>query len=79
MDDELYRAIKAKAAQSGRPVAELIEDAVRKSLSHSTREVSKVAPLPTFGGSGTLPGVDLTSGASLLDTMDEDVAVVARR
>jgi hypothetical protein len=32
----------------------------------------ELAELPTFGGSGTLPGVDISDGNSLRDLMDED-------
>jgi hypothetical protein len=38
-----------------------------------------VSSLPTFGGSGVLPGVDLSSTAALRDVMEEDVARDARR
>jgi hypothetical protein len=79
IDDEVYRRVKAKAARLGRPVAELIEEAVRDSLRTSPREARPVEPLPVFGGSGTQPGVDLGSNAAVRDVMDEGVALHARR
>jgi hypothetical protein len=69
IDDDLYRRAKAAAARSGRPVGELIEDAVRDALAPA-RSPEVVRPLPRFGGSGVRPGVDLTDLRSLLDVMD---------
>jgi hypothetical protein len=71
ISDALYRRAKARAAASGRTVSELIEDAVRSSLEPRPSGATSAAPLPTFGGSGVQPGVDLTSEASLRDLMDE--------
>jgi hypothetical protein len=71
IDDDLYRRAKAKAAESGRTVGELIEDAVRAVLAPRPRSAPPVPDLPTFGGSGVLPGVDLGDAAALGDLMDE--------
>lgn len=80
IDDELYRMVKAKAARAGRTVAEVIEDALRAAMAQRTPGArSDLPPLPTAGERGTLPGVDLTSAASLLDTLDEGEPLVARR
>lgn len=80
IDDELYRMVKARAARAGRTVAEVIEEALRAAMAERRPGARPdLPPLPTSGGGGTLPGVDLTSAASLLDTLDEDVALVARR
>lgn len=80
IDDDLYAEVKARAARSGRTVAEVIEDALRRAMSRPDRESTvEVAPLPTFGGSGVLPGIDLASNAGLRDAMEEDVEVDARR
>lgn len=79
IDDELYREVKAQAARAGRTVGELIEDAVRRSVS-STGPAAPAPPLPpltVYGGSGVLPGVDLTSNASLREVMDREEAVDA--
>jgi hypothetical protein len=80
LDDELYRQVKMNAARTGRTIADVIEDALRTSLTKSDPEVSRPLPaLPTFGQRGPLPGVDLTSNAAALDSMDEEVPAVARR
>lgn len=80
IDDDLYRAVKARAARTGRPVAAVIEDAVRESLARSEAAASKsLQPLPTFGGSGVREGVDLSSNAAVLEVLDEDEPVDALR
>ncbi len=71
IEDQLYRRVKARAAQTGRTVGEVIEDAVREALRPRRAPEQGVAPLPVFGGSGVLAGVDLTSNAALADVMDE--------
>lgn len=75
IDDALYRAVKARAAASGRTVGDVIEDALRHALRDRDRQDDDLPPLPTFGAGGTLPGVDLADGAALRDLMDagEDV------
>lgn len=78
IDDALYRRTKAAAARAGRTVSDLVEDALRTSLS-AKRETADIAELPTFGGTGTLPGVDLSSNAALLATMDDDAGLDALR
>ncbi len=80
IDDELYHEVKAQAARTGRTVGALIEDAVRRSVSSAVAEPAPpLAPLPVYGGSGVLPGVDLTSSASLREVMEADEAVDALR
>lgn len=73
IDDELYRTVKEQAVRTGRTVGELIEDAVRRSIATNETEGSvSVPPLPIYGGSGVLPGIDLTSNASLREVMEDD-------
>ena len=79
IDEALYRRVKSRAARSGRTVSEVIEDAVREALRPRSRELREPPPLPTFGGSGVLPGVDLTSNAAVLERMEEDGELDARR
>lgn len=76
--DELYRQAKAAAARRGRSVSQLIEDAVRVELLPAAPDRS-VPDLVVFGGSGTLPGVDLHDGAALADLLDRGVGVDALR
>jgi len=79
IDDDLYRRAKASAARRGITVGQLIEDAVRMALRPRTAEVTRVPDLPVYGGSGVLPGVDLTDPRRLRDVMDEGVGTRALR
>jgi hypothetical protein len=76
LDDALLAEVKARAAQSGRTMTEVIEDALRASLSRrgSTHTSRRSIKLPTYRGRGVKPGVDLDNGASLLELMDEHAA-----
>lgn len=75
IDDTLFRDAEATAARTGRTVSQVIEDAVREALQRSDRSPEDVAPLPTFGGTGVLPGVDLTSNAGVHEPMEEGTNV----
>jgi hypothetical protein len=79
IDEALYRRVKSRAAQTGRTVSEVIEDAVRVSLRPRSRDSSELPPLPVFGGSGVLPGVDLADNAALRERLDEETAEDALR
>jgi hypothetical protein len=79
IDERLYRQVKARAAEQGRTVGQLIEDAVREAVRPRPRSTQALPPLPVFGGSGTLPGVDLSDNAALLDLMEEGEPVDAMR
>ena len=69
LDDALLRRAKSLAAASGRSLNDFIADAVRAAVApRSTHHTASA--LPTFAGSGLLPGVDLDDAASLLDLMD---------
>lgn len=75
LDDQLFAELKKLAAEEGRPLAAVIEDALRESMARR-RAQSDRAPvrLPTFRGDGLMPGVDLDSNALLLDLMDKDTS-----
>ncbi len=79
IDDDLLRMLKERSAQTGRPVGALIEDAVRAALLRDQEGVAHLRPLPTYGGSGVLPGVDVSSASALLDEMDRDESTDALR
>lgn len=71
LDDDLLHDAKQAAAASGRTLTGLIEDALREALAkrHTPRAGAPV-DLPTFGGGGLQPGVDLDDNAALLDLME---------
>ncbi len=79
IDDDLYRRAKARAARAGRTVSEVIEDAVREALRPRRHGVTSPPPLPRFGGSGVMPGIDLADSAGLRDRMDEGQPLHALR
>ncbi len=80
IDDELYRSVKEHAARTGRTIGDVIEDALRRAFADDEHDDPAELPhLPTFGGSGTLPGVDVTSNVALREVMDHDVPVDALR
>jgi hypothetical protein len=73
MDDQLLRRAKWVAVETNRTLTAVIEDALRESLARRDA-VARAAPvtLPTVGGRGVRPGVDLDDSAALLDLMDND-------
>jgi hypothetical protein len=71
IDDELYREVKAKAARSGRTVAAVLEDAVRRGLRVSAQRATVRYEIRTTGQHGLQPGVDLSSNAAVAELMDE--------
>ena len=77
--EQLYRDAKARAASTGQTVSEVIEDAVREALRPTASDPPPVAPLPVFGGSGVLAGIDVTDSGSLLDAMDDGIGLDALR
>lgn len=79
IEDELLRRLKLRAAETGRTVGALIEDAVRVALETADDHRKVVDRLTTFGSQGVLPGVDLTSNAALRDAMDAGTDLDALR
>jgi hypothetical protein len=70
LDDEVTRAVKQEAAESGRTMTEVIETALRDAL---MRKAEPQKPfelgLPTVGGA-LRPGVDLTDRDALYELME---------
>ena len=79
IDETLYRRVKARAGATGQTVSEVIESAVREALRPRPASADPLPPLPTFGGSGVMPGVDLADSSALHDVMDADVPLDALR
>ncbi len=69
IDDQLLKYAKQQAAQRGCTLKQVIEDALRESLSHQRLE-SKPVKLETVSGTGLKPGINLDDGRSLNDIMD---------
>lgn len=72
IDDALLTTYKEIAAKSGKTLGEVIEEALRESLVRRREmEERPQVRLTTVGGTGLLPGVDITDNAALLDLMEE--------
>jgi hypothetical protein len=71
LDDDLLRDARAYAAATDRTLTRLIEDALREALTRrEARLARRRVRLPTSGGSGVQPGVDLDNSAALWDLRD---------
>jgi hypothetical protein len=73
IDDQLFRAAKKAAAESGRTLTAVVEDALRQALAVRSQPTAiDDFKLPVLRLGNPLPGVDLDNTAELLDLMDED-------
>lgn len=79
MDDDLYREVKARAARSGRTVAAVLEDAVRRGLHPDAQQAVRPYRVRPLGGGGLRPGVDLSSNAAVAEVMDDGGSIDALR
>ena len=70
IDDELYRRIKRRKADSGKTITALVDDAIRMYFARCVDAPKPDTDLPVFHGTGVLPGINLYSHSSLLDTME---------
>lgn len=72
LPDDLMKAVKRHAADTGRSLTAVIEDALRADLARKERlEARGPVTLPTYGSGGPLPGVDLDDSAALIERMEE--------
>ena len=70
IDENLLAEAKKHAAETGRTLTALMEDALRETLARrSSGGKRKPVKLKTVKGSGVLPGIDLDDSAALLDAM----------
>lgn len=68
LDDQLLRAAKRRAAESGRTLTALIEEGLRVILARPVEpERHRLPQLPRSGRDGLFPGVDLDDTARLND------------
>ena len=75
LDDQLLEEARLVAAATGRSLSELIEAALRESLTRrSNYGDRKPVVLTTFKGEGLRPGVNLDDSAALRDLMDQQGA-----
>jgi metal-responsive CopG/Arc/MetJ family transcriptional regulator len=68
LDEALLEEAQNLAVRSSCSLVEVIESALREYLErHRKATAHQHTVLPTFGGDGLLPGVDLDNSAALLD------------
>jgi len=79
IDDGLYREVKERAARSGRTVAAVLEDAVRRGLSPSDSGVRSRFTVQASGAGGLRPGVDLAVNSAVAEAMDDGTSLDALR
>ncbi len=70
IDDGLLRRAKSAAASGGRSLGDIIDDALRVALVERAPSRGDAVLLPTDGGSGLQPGVDLEDTEALVDLLD---------
>lgn len=79
IDDELVEFAKRRAAERGKTLGQVVEDALRRELATASAD----APRPTVpvfrGGNGPRPGVDLTSNRALYELLDDGLDLNQRR
>jgi hypothetical protein len=72
LDDALLAEVRSAAARTGRSMTQVIEDALREALARGKSGRPRPREkLPTFGGRGLQPGVDLDGSPALLELMDD--------
>ena len=70
LDDELFRALKKRAAETGRTMTQLVDEALREMLERSSDpSVAHDIPWVTVRGK-VRPGIDITDRDSLLEAME---------
>ena len=71
LHDRLLAEVKKFAAENGKTLTAVIEDALREVLARR-KDRKRLPPvrLTTFAGHGLQPGVDLDDSAALLDRME---------
>ncbi|MBU9762462.1 CopG family transcriptional regulator [Mycobacterium sp. TNTM28] len=79
IDDDLYREVKTRAARSGRTVAAVLEDAVRRGLERDEPAKRPRYTVQPLGSGGLRPGIDIAFNSTVAEAMDEGAAIDALR
>ncbi|MGH4012983.1 MAG: hypothetical protein ACRDSL_03420 [Pseudonocardiaceae bacterium] len=74
IEDSLLVRAKDAAARSRRSLGDVVNDALRLLLAERAPEARGRVRLPTFGGSGLQPGVDLEDKDALAALLDKGEA-----
>ena len=72
LDDRVLAEVKKYAAETGRTLSSVLEDALRETLARRSARVKGKRPvrLRTVKGDGVRPGVDFDDTAALLALME---------
>lgn len=79
IDDDLYREVKARAARSGRTVAAVLEDAVRRGLMGDPEPAKQPYAVRPFGVGGLRPNIDIAFNHSVAEALDQGLPLDALR
>ena len=74
IDDYLLSEAKAVAARTHRTIGSVFEDALRLMLARAddTRSTTRAVSLPSDGGSGLRPGVDLENKEQIAELLGDN-------
>lgn len=72
IDDDLLRKARGISAQTRQPLGDIIDDALRLMFERQVALSPSRVDLPTDGGSGLRPGVDLEDKESLADLLGDN-------
>ena len=76
LDDELWKQAKSVAAETGRTLSSVVEDALRTSLARqAANRRERIKLTVSDGDGGLIPGADISDSAALLDLMDEGLDI----
>jgi hypothetical protein len=70
LDEGLLRRAKERAASQGKTLSDVISDSLQVLLAEQPQPRQKIT-LPTFGGSGFQPGVDLEDKEALAVLLED--------
>ena len=71
IDDNLLSQARELATRSRRSLGDVVDDGLRLLLGRQVSDIDRVE-LPTFGGSGLRPGIDLEDKDALAALLDEE-------
>ncbi len=72
ISDALLRRAREESVKRNCSLSEVVEDALRASLTARPKSgrLARTRPMKTFCGTGLQPGVDLDASSALLDLME---------
>lgn len=79
IDEHLLRAAQQLAAAHDRRLGDVVDDALRLLLADRGTPKNPSVSLPSYGGSGLQPGVDLEDKACLATILGDDEPANAAR